>query len=264
MSQFDVSLDEYFDKLHLRPLRQIDQNDDAWVAAGYLVTSLNSFSDGLAVMDGKDPIGTLGGKIFITNLMKNPTHSFFKETKSKSIMQTGLSVLQSKTKLSEVLELWKNSKIGFSAVQKDGELYALSLRNFLLLVSEMNSAKKISDLPKKPLVTFSMDDTIEDLFQKMLKNRVRRLVLEGTKQIISDRTILNDICIDMNYLKYTENLLNLKANVLNTETPEIISDDLTISELAETLSKQIHPIVVYEDNIITPWDLLQAVYGEEK
>jgi CBS domain-containing protein len=264
MSDTSVSLDELFDKLHLRPLRQIDQNDDAWVAAGYLVTSLNSFSDGLAVMDGKDPIGTIGGKIFLTQLKNNPSHSFFKQKKSKEIMMTGLQVLQTKTLLSEVLKIWKNSRFAFSAVQKDGQLYALSLRNLLLLISELNSSVKLSDLPKKPLVTFSNDDSIGDILNKMLKNNVRRLVLDGTSQLISDRTLLTDICIEMNYLKYTENVLNLSSTVLNTESPETITKDMTISELAHKLSNEIHPTVIYDENIITPLDLVTAAYGENK
>ncbi len=264
MSDFDVTLEESFDVLNLRPLRQIDQNDDAWVAAGYLVTSLNSFSDGLAVMDGEDPIGAIGGRIFLANLIKNPGYSFFKEKKSKEIMNTGLSVLQTKTLLSEVLEIWKNTGFAFSAIQKDGELYAFSLRNFLLFIAQLNSQTKLSELPKKSLVTFDTTDTVGDLFDKMMQNNVRRLMLNGTHQIVSDRTILTDICIDMNYLKYTENVLNLKANILNTESTESITNDMTVSELAQILSAQIHPVVMYEGNIITPWDLLDAVYGEAK
>lgn len=265
MSDTSLSLDELFDRLHLRPLRQIDQNDELWVAVGYLATSLNSFSDGLAVMDGKDPIGFIGGKIFLSELVKNPTYSFFKNKKSKEIMTTGMQVFQSKTLLSEILKIWKNSKIAFSAVQKDGKLYALSIRNLLLLISELNSPIKLSDLPKKSIVTFSNDDSIGDIISKMLTNNVRRLVLDGMNRIISDRTLLTDICLDMNYLKYTENVLNLSSTVLNTESPIVLTNDMTISELAhEFISDIIHPAVIYDENIITPMDLLIAAYGENK
>ena len=264
MAQTDYSLEELFDKLHLRELRTIDQNDDAWVAAGYLATSLNSFSDGLAVMDGKDPIGTIGGRIFLTHLRQNPTHSFFKQKKAKEIMTTGLQVLQVKTCFSEIMQIWQKTKFGFSAVQKDGTLYALSLRNLLLLIPELNSKIKLSDLPKKSVVTFNKDNSIGDIIQLMFKNKVRRVMLEGTNQIVSDRTLLNDICIEMNYLKYTENVLNLSSTVLNTELPEEITDDISISELAQNLSLQVLPTVHFNENIITPWDLVNAAYGENK
>ena len=264
MVETDFTLDELFDKLHLRELRTIDQNDDAWVAAGYLATSLNSFSDGLAVMDGKDPIGTIGGRIFLTHLTQNPTHSFFKQKKAKEIMTTGLQVLQVKTCFSEIMQIWQKTKFGFSAVQKDGKLYALSLRNLLLLISELNSEIKLSDLPKKSVITFNKNDSIGDIIELMFKNKVRRVMLEGTNQIVSDRTLLNDICIEMNYLKYTENVLNLSSTVLNTELPEEIQDDISISELAQNLSAQVLPTVYFNENIITPWDLVNAAYGEIK
>ena len=122
----------------------------------------------------------------------------------------------------------------------------------------------LSQIPAKEIISFTSDETIHDVFNKMLKNNVRRLRFEDTPRLISDRTLLNDICIQMNYLKFTENLLETKANTLTTEKPDEITDDLTISQMAKKLATMIHPFVLYKEQIITPWDLLMMFYNGEK
>lgn len=260
----DISIEEIFKKLAIRPIREINQNDEMWIAAGYLITSLNSFSDGLIVMDGKTPMGTFGGKAFLKKLVKNPTYSFFKDTKTKEIISASPKVFPITTLLSEIIEYWINTKIAFSIIDHNGVLFALSIRNILFLIAEMNLLQKLSELPKKKIITYNSNDSINDVINKMFENNVRRLQLEGTHQLLSDRTILENICTDMNYLKYSTNFLELKSNVLSTENPDIISKDISVSELAEKLKDTLHPFVIYDDSIVTPWDLLMSAYNGEK
>ena len=264
MFDFSASVESQLEKLGLKPARVIDQDDDAWIAAGYLVTSLNSFSDGLVVMDGKTPAGTFGGKSFLAKLIQNPTFSFFKGQKVKAIMQSGLVTFRPSTSLDEIITYWQKSRFAFALIDFGGSLMALSVRNFLSLIAELDLPQKISEIPAKEIISFTSDETIHDVFNKMLKNNVRRLRFEDTPRLISDRTLLDDICIQMNYLKFTENLLETKANTLTTEKPDEITDDLTISQMAKKLATMIHPFVLYKEQIITPWDLLMMFYNGEK
>ena len=79
----------------------------------------------------------------------------------------------------------------------------------------------LSQIPAKEIIPFTSDETIHDVFNKMLKNNVRRLRFEDTPRLISDRTLLDDICIQMNYLKLRKfkinfnNILILKKHQLN-------------------------------------------------
>ena len=69
----------------------------------------------------------------------------------------------------------------------------------------------------------------------------------------------------MDYLESSADFLNLKSSILHTENADIVSGNITVSELALTLAKQLHPFVMCGDQIITPLDLLMAAYdGEEK
>lgn len=260
MFNFNKPIEEFFDKLNPQPIRIIDQNDDNWVSTGYLIPSLSTFSDGLVVGNGDTPVGTFGGKKLLEKLVQNPTHSFFKNNKTKDLTNYKITFFTPQTNLSEIIESWIKSRIAFSIIKTDNSYLILSVRNFLGLIRNMDLSQKISEIPKKKIITYNESDSIGSVINKMFENNVRRLQLEGTDFLLSDRTILEDICGNMDYLKHTTNFLELPSKILSTINPDKVSENMTVSKLAKQLSKQIHPFVVCNDQIITPWDLLMTAY----
>jgi len=255
---FKKPLEQTLNQLSLCSLKTLDPNDETWVAGGYLISALNSFSDGLTVIENKKPIGTFGGQKFYQKLLLNPTHSFFKEQKVKDIMNPNPKMFQTENTLSEILNHWADTKFAFSIINDNEKYFPISIRNIMPIIIKSNSSQKISQIPKKEIISFDSNDTIRDVVHRMFKYGVRRLQKKGTDEFISDRSILENICMDMNYLKYSENFLDLNANVLSTEKAERVTEDLTFPRLSEKLSEKFYPFVLYQDQIITPWDVLMA------
>ena len=66
----------------------IDKGTEVWVVTGMLVQYLESATDSVIVRDkDHNPIGTIGGKEIMENLLKNPTSSLFYGTKVEDIME---------------------------------------------------------------------------------------------------------------------------------------------------------------------------------
>jgi len=52
-----------------------------------------------------------------------------------------------------------------------------------------------------------------------------------------------------------ENFMDLAISEFNLEEAKNTTDDLTIKEISEIMYKMEHPSVLFQDQIITPWDI---------
>ena len=65
----------------------IEKGTETWVATGMLVQQLESFTDAVVVRENDKPIGIVGGKDVIINLIEDPTSTVFYNTKVEDIME---------------------------------------------------------------------------------------------------------------------------------------------------------------------------------
>jgi len=253
----DRSLESLFgDSLTASLCVNIEKNTKTWVATGMLVQQLESFTDSVVVREDDKPIGIVGGKDIISPLVNNPNSNLFYETKVEDIMEKRFLTVTGKSKLKELINFWKETRRAFAAIPNEFSDYsALSAKKILEIGGKIKTEISISQIPKKNLITFNEKDTIGNVLNSMMEKNTRRLFLEDSNRFINDRIILQKITDELKYLRETENFMDLSINEFNLEEAKNITDDLTIQEISEIMYKMEHPSILFQDQIITPWDI---------
>jgi len=234
----------------------IEKDTKTWVATGMLVQQLESFTDAVVVRENDKPIGIVGGKDIISPLVNNPSSNLFYETNVENIMEKRFPTVTGKSKLKELVNFWKETRRAFAAVPNEFSDYsALSAKKILEIGKRVRTEISISQIPKKNLITFNEKNTIGDVLNSMMKNNTRRLFLVDSNKFINDRIILQKITDELKCLRETENFMDLSINEFNLEEAKKITSDLTINEISEIMYKMEHPSILFQDQIITPWDI---------
>ena len=254
---YDRSLESLFgDSLTASLCVNIEKDTKTWVATGMLVQQLESFTDAVVVRENDKPIGIVGGKDIISPLVNNPSSNLFYETNVENIMEKRFPTVTGKSKLKELVNFWKETRRAFAAVPNEFSDYsALSAKKILEIGKRVRTEISISQIPKKNLITFNEKNTIGDVLNSMMKNNTRRLFLVDSNKFINDRIILQKITDELKCLRETENFMDLSINEFNLEEAKNITSDLTINEISEIMYKMEHPSILFQDQIITPWDI---------
>ncbi|KEQ56715.1 hypothetical protein AAA799B03_00950 [Marine Group I thaumarchaeote SCGC AAA799-B03] len=239
----------------------IDKGKEVWVIAGMLAQYLESATDSVIVRDDKEnPIGTIGGKEIMENLLKNPTSSLFYGTKVEDIMEPNPVVISRDTKYKDLIESWKERGRAYAVIANEWGFYsAISAQKILEIGKRCITELSIEDMPKKKLVTFKKDDTFGNVINSMFENKTRKLFLEGTSKYISDRLIIEAVTEKMKHLKETNDFLNETVDIVELEEAKIVSDNLKINELASVMYDMAHPCVMYKEWLVTPWDICKKL-----
>ncbi len=238
--------------------------DRVWETTGMLVHHLESFTDSLVATDEARPVGLVGGIEIIYGTLKNPTFDFFNNTLIGKIKNDGLVIITPETKLSDLLKQWKQTRRAFAIIPNQYHGYsAISARKLLEVGALCNTDIKVDDLPKKRMVTFKQNQTVRDIINIMFENKTRRLVLENTTQFLSDRIVIEKIATDLNYLRNVDNFLDMKASIFKLESTKTISPDMKIPELCKIMYGMLHPYVMTNDQVISPWDLIMVLTSKE-
>ena len=253
----ELSLESLFgDALTSSLCVNIEKGTETWVATGMLVQQLESFTDAVVVRENDKPIGIVGGKDIISPLVDKPNSSLFYDTKVEDIMEHRFPTVTAKSKLKELIEYWKQTRRAFAAIPNEFSDYScLSAKKMLEIGMKIKTEISISKLPKKELKTFDEKNTIGEVLNLMLQINSRRLVLANSNKFINDRIILQKITDELKCLKETENFMDLPVREFNLEEVTNITDDLTIQEISKIMYKMDHPSALFQEQIITPWDI---------
>ncbi|KAG2478367.1 MAG: hypothetical protein NPMRTH1_570015 [Nitrosopumilales archaeon] len=241
----------------------IDKGTETWVVAGMLVQYLDSFTDSVVVRDNMTPIGLIGGKEIIEGILENPTNSFFNR-KVEEIMNSKIVKISKYHTLEELLYRWMQTRRAFAVI--DNELFdysAISAKKLLGIGKRCKTEIAISDIPKKTVVTFTKDQTVGDVINSMLKNKTRKLLLEGSNQYINDRLIIEKISEDLKYLKYVRNFLDSPMTTFNLAEAKVVSENLTLPELSKIMLDMAHPYVIYQNQVVSPWDICLMLLSKD-
>ena len=157
-----------------------------WVVTGMLAHNLESFTDAVVVRDsserdqrfGDHIIGIVGGKEIIENVFNNPHSNFFERTSVEDVMFKDFAVVTKQTKLFELLDSWKVTQRAFAIIPNELKDYsAISAKKILEIGSMVKTDIKVSEIPKKTVVTFKKDDLVGDIMNMMLKRYTRLMVI---------------------------------------------------------------------------------------
>lgn len=227
-----------------------------WIITSMLCRYLESFIDNMIIIQDDKPIGILGGKETLFGLLKNPTFEFFDQVTAGEVMGGFSNVVTSQTTLSDLISLMQHQRTGFAVIPHDkGGYSTISVRTLLEVSALSKTDMKASEIPKKNIITFTKEDTMDYILTSMFHTQTRRLVLEDYSSFISDRLILEKIAFKLNYLNGVPNFLEIKAGTFPLKRLEKISEDLPIPELAKKMLSMDVPYVMTQDRIISPWDI---------
>jgi len=242
----------------------IEKGKEVWVVAGMLAQYLESATDSVLVLDSGKPVGAIGGKEIMENLLKNPTSSLFYGTKVEDIMEPNPLIVTEDTKYKVLMEQWQKRGRAYAVIANEwGHYSAISAKKILGIGMRCKTNLSISDLPKKPPVTFKIDDTMGSIIKSMFENKTRKILLENSNKYINDRIIIETITEKMSHLKEMDYFLNVPANIIELEEARIIYNDLKIHEVSAMMFDMEHPYVIYKDWIVTPWDICKILLSKD-
>ncbi len=243
----------------------IDKGTEVWVVTGMLVQYLESATDSIIVRDkDQNPIGTIGGKEIMENLLKNPTSSLFYGTKVEDIMEPHPVMVSKDTRYKDLMNFWKGRGRAYAVIPNDWGFYsAISAQKILEIGKKCKTNLTIEDLPKKKLVTFKKGDTFGDIINSMFDNKARKILLEGSNKYLSDRLIIEAISEKMKHLKETDDFLHESVDIVELEEAKVIECNLKINEIASMMYDMAHPFIIYKDWLVTPWDICKILLSPE-
>lgn len=242
----------------------IDKGEKVWVVAGILAQYLESVTDSVIVREHEKPIGLIGGKNILENLLKNPTQSLFYDCKVEDIMGPEPVIVSKNTKFKELMSYWKENRLAYAVIPNEWGFYsAISAQKILEIGMRCKTNISIQDLPKKQPITFKKGDTFGSVINSMFENKTRKILLEHSNKYISDRLIIDTISEKMKCLKKTDDFLNESIDIVTLEKARIIPQDLKINELSAMMYDMEHPYVIYKDWIVTSWDICNILMSPE-
>lgn len=261
MSLKNLTLSELLgSSLYSKPCVSIQKQNKVWEGSVLLIHYLESFTDSLVVTDKNFPIGVLGGKDIIQLLPKESTSNLFDGKLVEQIMNPEIHQINKETQLADLLEYWKKTRRAFSIISNHiGGYSAISARSLLEIGIKCKTDILLSELPKKDTITFKSDDSIGKIIQLMLDNGTRKLLHENSDYFISDRIILEKIARDLNYLRNTKNFLETPANEFDLNHIKKLDSDTPIVSVYEMMFGMIHPYILFEGKVYSPWDLCLAL-----
>ena len=239
------------------PIRTLESDTPVWLSVAFFALYMGTFSDGIAITENKKLVGYFGSKQVIEYLQEQHTSSALMEKTIKDMPKRDHFVFFSTSNtLSDIFNEWKKSGFAYSAIQNGEEYSTISINSMLGFIELYDLPNKISEIPKKDTITYSNNDTVSVIFDKMLQHKCRRLVLEGTTDVLSDRIIIDAICNEFDYLKKTSDFLSIKAKSFNAKKAMEIAQDSKITDVAHNMLMENHPMIISDGQIITPWDIV--------
>jgi CBS domain-containing protein len=262
----DMTLEESFgNSLTDVQCINIDNSRGVWIATLMCTQYLESTIDSIVVRDDDfRPIGIVGGYDLLDHLRRNPTRDSQYKAKVEEIMFRDIPKTEKETKLKDLINSWKRSGRAFAIIHNEyGDYSPVSARRMLEVGTRCKTDISISSMPKKKIVTFKVDEPLEQVLNTMYENKTRKLLLQDSNQYISDRLILGGISRMLNLETDIDDLLHIPINKFDTEEVKVIKDDLKFDRLCSVMDRMEHPFVMYDDTVITPWDVCLTLLSEK-
>ena len=242
----------------------VKKGQEVWVVAGMLAQFLESLTDSVLVLDDEKPVGAIGGKEIMENLLKNPTSSLFYGTKVEEIMEPNPLIITKETKYKDLMKQWQQRGRAYAVMENEWMHYsAISAKKILEIGMRCKTNLTIRDLPKKSPVTFKKEDSMGSIIKSMFENKTRKILLENSNKYINDRIIIETITEKMRHLKDMDYFLEVPANIIELEEARVIFDNLKINEISAMMYDMEHPYVIYKGWVVTPWDICNVLLSKD-
>ena len=254
----DKSLEEVLpESIFSTPAVSIRVEDTLAEAAILLPHHLETLTDTLVATSNDQPVGVIGGIEVLEGILKNQTVGFLDKTKVGDVMSKNLVIVNLKTKFSELVDKWLETRRGFAIIPNQYKGYSIiSVRKILEVGLLFKINTPISVISPKNIITFHKNDTVRQIIQRMFDNNTRKLVLEGTSLFINDRIIIQKLIREFNCLRDGQDFLGMKSDIFSLEEAINVSGDITIAEACKIMKTMKSPLLRIKDKVISPWDMV--------
>ena len=241
-----------------------------FLAIGYQI-----YVDGLIVAIDKKLVGRIRSKHILDHLL-NMNYDDWSSARASDLMDSDMSSVEMDSSLSSLLKLFAETKFALAPITSKSSLIgSIVIRDILPLIAELNLDAPVK-MVGSPIVRISKNETLKNSIDLMLKKKIRNLVVSpaGDYNNNKDNYIVNDRMILEFIFSYEGRKImhqglgatalgNVSLNSLNMMAASSISENQTISKTATMLRDINTPVLLLENNIVTPWDVVMKTIGKE-
>jgi CBS domain-containing protein len=181
------------------------------------------------------------------------------------------ATISAEKNLENLLDIFFKRRFGFAYVEKAGGTQLGGFANLRDLVtlyekSVIKTDLLVGDVASYPVVSMSGDSDVKTVLDKMVRKNVRRVLVSGTQNIVSDREIISHIASTYRSLEVGQDpshLLDANLKDVKSTQPRNIKLDLPIDQAARIIYQN-GGCLLCGDGIVTPWDLVIKPWIQKK
>jgi len=225
----------------------------------FLIPLRELYTSGIVVMENNIPIGRISPTHILKKVVENGYPQCLAAT-AKDVMVSIVRDVRATFTLRAVLEIFRDTKFGFSPVMKN-ELLAgtISTRDFLPFIVKMGVERPANAIASD-LIYINHKISIENTLRIMFEEDIRKIAIKEKDQvtIVDDRSLLGYL---FSWETGKPNALDVDIDVLPKSNVANFQHTISISKAAEELLVKNLPCSISADKIITPWDFVMKVLG---
>ena len=225
----------------------------------FLIPLRELYTSGIVVMENNIPIGRISPTHILKKVVENGYPQCLAAT-AKDVMVSIVRDVRATFTLRAVLEIFRDTKFGFSPVMKN-ELLAgtISTRDFLPFIVKMGVERPANTIASD-LIYIDPRISIENTLRIMFEEDIRKIAIKEKDKvtIVDDRSLLGYL---FSWETGKPNALDVDIDVLPKSNVANFPHTISISKAAEELLVKNLPCSISEDKIITPWDFVMKVLG---
>ena len=225
----------------------------------FLIPLRELYTSGIVVMENNIPVGRISPTHILKKVVENGYPQCLAAT-AKDVMVSIVREVRATFTLRAVLEIFRDTKFGFSPVMKN-ELLAgtISTRDFLPFIVKMGVERSANTIASD-LIYINHKISIENTLRIMFEEDIRKIAIKEKNQItiVDDRSLLGYL---FSWETGKPNALDVDIDVLPKSNVANFPHTISISKAAEELLVKNLPCSISEDKIITPWDFVMKVLG---
>ncbi len=175
-----------------------------------------------------------------------------------------LSVVDAEADLEDLLRVVDKTGFGFVCLDgKDkhevGAFVGLSDLVGLYQKGLVKSDLTIGDVSSSPIFSLPQNTSLKRALGEMIEHGMRRVLIEGTSSVVTDRSIINHIFSVSKLSQASDSSYDLLGTTLaeiETSQAGSVSSTAKLSEAAELMLQTRDHCLISEKGIVTPWDLI--------
>jgi predicted transcriptional regulator len=270
-----VTINQILGHVFRRPYLSIPPEIPFLELGTFLATGYQINVDGLIVAIDKKLVGRISGKHILDHLLKM-NYDDWSSVRASDLMDSNTSSVEMESSLNSLLKLFAETNFALAPITNKSSLIgSIVIRDILPLICRLNLDTPVK-MVGSPIVRISMNESIKNSIDLMLKKKIRNLVVSKTgdhsnnndNYIVNDRMILEFIfSYEGRKILYqglgATALDSVSLNSLNMTAASSVSENQIISKTATMLRDINTPALLLKNHIVTPWDIVMKTIGKE-